>query len=779
MRFLVLAAVWIASTFVFQANAQTNDIETVIDEQTERVTRLAIDLTESDVDLIDLREQLATDRARTGSLEDRLYDREAALRADLDRLGDPIDGEAPSVTERRDALNDDLTRMEKASAQLQVNQQEITRLLTEIAQARRSAFYNQLLNRRPAVFMKGELSKAFSAFQTGANEAKRRSTAWFSAQSEAGTLARTLGLIAAAFIFALLMNLPVRSWANRRISQTVEAMEPIPSRRILVAALRTLVRAAPAIVGGLVFYQALILLGVIDQDSGPFARAIWSGFIWIMLVDGAASAVLATRSPKWRVISVGSKTALRMRFVLVSAAIVVAADRILREGALLFGGATGISSLEQTIVAVLLALLLMLACSPRVWRPEEAAEGEPETTPSRKGGWIRTLLSLLGGASIIAALIGYAPLAHFAMTRIWLGAGVVGAAFAVRALLHEGIRLLDRRFASKHEGEGERLVSFWIGAFLDIVVFALALPPLFLLFGSDWTDVRATAIDALVGFQIGSVRISILELLFAVGVFAAVLAATRFIQRSVEKNVFPRTRMDIGVQNSLKTLIGYIGLVVAFMTGVGMLGFDLSNLAIIAGALSVGIGFGLQSIVNNFVSGLILLFERPIKVGDWVVTASGEGIVKRISVRSTEVETFDRASIIIPNSELISGTVTNWTHKNKLARITVAVGVSYNEDPDRIIDILRTVAKEADLILAHPEPMVLFVGFGDSSLDFEIRAFLSDVHRTLLARTQVRVAIFKAFKEAGVEIPFPQRDLHVRSSAISFGPPVASNGEPD
>ncbi|MEO0754976.1 MAG: mechanosensitive ion channel domain-containing protein, partial [Pseudomonadota bacterium] len=301
---------------------------------------------------------------------------------------------------------------------------------------------------------------------------------------------------------------------------------------------------------------------------------------------------------------------------------------------------------------------------------------------------------------------------------------------------------------------------------VDGSVVLLALPPALLLFGSDWSDVIAMVSDALLGFQIGSVRISILQIFLAVGLFGLLIAATRFIQRTAQKRLFPRTRMDLGVQNSLTTLIGYVGLLIAFMTAVGILGFDLSNLAIIAGALSVGIGFGLQSIVNNFVSGLILLFERPIKVGDWIVTGSGEGIVKRISVRSTEIETFDRSSIIIPNSELISGSVTNWTHKNKLGRVTVTVGVSYNEDPDKIMDILRGIPNQIDIVLNYPEPLILFTGFGDSSLDFEIRAFLADVGDSLKARTRIRVAIFKAFREAGVEIPFPQRDLHIRTGGV-------------
>ena len=164
------------------------------------------------------------------------------------------------------------------------------------------------------------------------------------------------------------------------------------------------------------------------------------------------------------------------------------------------------------------------------------------------------------------------------------------------------------------------------------------------------------------------------------------------------------------------------------------------------------------------------MFERPIKVGDWIVTSSGEGTVKRISVRSTEIETFDRSSIIVPNSELISSTVTNWTHKNRIGRITVPVGVSYGSDPEKVKAILLKCAHDHPLIVSYPEPFVTWMDFGASSLDFEIRAFLADISQGLTVRTELRFAIFKAFHEAGVEIPFPQQDIYVKSLPESFTP---------
>jgi small-conductance mechanosensitive channel len=193
------------------------------------------------------------------------------------------------------------------------------------------------------------------------------------------------------------------------------------------------------------------------------------------------------------------------------------------------------------------------------------------------------------------------------------------------------------------------------------------------------------------------------------------------------------------------------------------MGLDLTNLALIFGALSVGIGFGLQNVVNNFVSGMILLIERPVKVGDWVVVGANEGFVKRIRLRATEIETFQRASILIPNSEIISLAVQNWTYKDRYGRVDVPVHVAYGSDVEQVMDVLNRCLRENREIVDWPAPFALFMRLGESAMEFEARGYIANIENMYPARSDLLVAIEKALREAGIEIPVPQRDLHVKN----------------
>jgi small-conductance mechanosensitive channel len=268
------------------------------------------------------------------------------------------------------------------------------------------------------------------------------------------------------------------------------------------------------------------------------------------------------------------------------------------------------------------------------------------------------------------------------------------------------------------------------------------------------------------GFDVGDFRIVPSRILWALLIFGTIVILSSWVRSQLEHNWLKMTSMGQGARDAVVTITGYVMFLIALLAGMSAAGFDFGNIAIIAGALSVGIGFGLQNIVNNFVSGLILLFERPIRKGDWIAVGSTEGYVKDIQIRSTRIETFDRADVIVPNSELISQQVTNWVLSNQYGRAVIPVGVAYGTDTEKVREILLAIAEGNENVVKTgvvPEPVVLFREFGDSSLNFELRVFLNNIDKRLRVISEINFAIDKAFREAGIEIPFPQRDLHVKS----------------
>ena len=308
---------------------------------------------------------------------------------------------------------------------------------------------------------------------------------------------------------------------------------------------------------------------------------------------------------------------------------------------------------------------------------------------------------------------------------------------------------------------------------INLTVLAAGVPLVLLQWGFQWSDISAISYRALSEIHIGSISISLIGILGGILVFIVGLFLTRWFQSWLDGSVMARGRVDAGVRNSIRTAVGYAGIAIAALIGISSAGIDLSNLALIAGALSLGIGFGLQNVVSNFVSGLILLAERPFKTGDWIVAGNVTGTVRKISVRATEIETFQRQTVILPNSELINAAVGNWTHKNKLGRIEIQIGVAYGSDVRRVHEILLEIARSHPLVLKNPEPFVLFANFGASSLDFEVRVYLADVLTGVLVQNDIRFAIVEAFGREGIEIPFPQHDIHLRTDATRPKPAPA------
>jgi small-conductance mechanosensitive channel len=364
------------------------------------------------------------------------------------------------------------------------------------------------------------------------------------------------------------------------------------------------------------------------------------------------------------------------------------------------------------------------------------------------------LTNVIGMVSVSRLLVrgtlsaAYSAVAAYALAKI--AAGALTAALRSSALRHlrvvrdHGVLVRSRIIAFLNWSA----VAIWVVAALR-----------FFRIEDDVFGALATVVKA--KLELGTVSISLGDVLAFFATVWIAFTLSRFLRFVLAEDVLPRVSLPRGVPAAISTGVHYVILLVGFTLAIGAAGIDLSRFSLLAGAFGVGIGFGLQNVVNNFVSGLILLFERPVQTGDTIEIGPLTGEVQRIGIRSSTVRTGEGADVIVPNASLISERVVNWTFSDRQKRVDVNIGLGHGTDPTKAIELLVAVARAHPEVLAIPEPVAFFTGFGESSLGFSLRAWTRFEISARVA-SELGVAVNSALRDAGVEIPFPQRDMNVK-----------------
>ncbi len=689
--------------------------------------------------------------------------------------GNDEPNEAWEIVQKRHELNDAIAAGRAQIAQADLARARAAGLHDELSQIYRRSLIEQLGQRLRSPLTPSRLAPVISEAASVIETIVGAPTAWLAGLSDDRWRDFWLN-----WRMLLLAGATIAGWLVRRallskLGRDTAISAPSYARRLVAAIAESVADGmVPAAVVACVYFRVQADADMADALAGRVVTAVCAALIFFILSTAFSRAVLAPDLPQWRLTSLAPAAARMLNRRIMALAAVYTLD-------LLFSRATREMVLSSDLLALyamgmgaIEAMGIVAIMQGLIWRSPanlQAAATDaitPAAGAGRRRAWtvLRWSISALAIAGVLAASAGYVRLGHYLIGNLLISGAIFALIYLCRGLLREVICMsLRSTFVTHRCGLGERsggLIRFWLQALAGPLLVGVGVYVVMPSWGVPSEDIRRWIGDFLSGFTIGGVRLSLIDAAIAVLVFVLALLMTRAVRRALTERVLPLTELDFGVRNSISVGVGYIGSTIAVLLAIAVLGIDLSSLAIVAGALSVGIGFGLQNIVNNFISGLILLVERPIKVGDWVVVGAQQGYVKRINVRATEIETFERASVILPNSELLQSAVVNWTHKDKTGRLEVRVGVAYGSDTQKVRDILLDCAREHVEISSWPTPYVVFRDFGASALDFEVRAFIKDIEKRLMVASDLRFAIDQAFRENGIEIPFAQHDIRFR-----------------
>ncbi|MDX2204709.1 MAG: DUF3772 domain-containing protein [Hyphomicrobiaceae bacterium] len=751
-------------------------LTSAIEEAEKEIQNLA----EIEQDLRRLRSDAEAILSDSSSTADDLRPRLADVKALIEKLGPPPakdqPPEAPAIAAERARLNALAAQLDGAIKSTELTWARARQLIERITVMRHSLFTKNLMQRMHSPVLPQVWRDLSAQIPHLARRVSYQVEDWqrwaLAKRTELG-----LVLLGAVLAFAILRWLTGRFIARhrRRRSDTPSFFE-----RGMSIAWATPLAALPAIAALVILYVGLDTLDLLYPPWSLVAEGVFFSGLEIVLMTSLIRAVMAPGEARWRIVPLDDRAARALTRILYSMTIVYSLDGALAQVGRAFLAPLTLTVVQSFAASLIFAMLLIWAAvtpftpMPQwVAPPEDGASAAADAAPVSRHQplWLKLALWVLALGVLAAAALGYVALARFMSQQIVLTGMVIAVVWllylAIRALTREPrsrklpvTEVLEHRFGLDEPRRNQlaRLTE----AALTLALVICAVPVLMLQWGFSGADIRDWFKALLFGMEIGSFKISLARILIGIVLFIALLFTTRLFQHWLKEKALKETRLDQSIIESIDTVVGYACVTISALIAVSYAGFDVTSLAIVAGALSVGIGFGLQSIVNNFVSGLILLIERPVKVGDRIVVGTEQGYVRRISVRATEVETFDKASLIIPNSELITGRVLNWTHRNKMGAANVKVGVAYTSDPDRVIEILQRVAAAHPGVLTTPAPWIGLDNFGDSALSFTLRVSLPDIDQAGTVQSELRMAILKEFHAAGIEIPYNTVDVNLR-----------------
>lgn len=698
----------------------------------------------------------------------------------IEALGEaPADGnEVKIIAQKRKEFNQELANEKARLSEADILLAKLDELDLMIFNVRNQELWGNLLVRSEPLIYPVHLLHATKLFLGLVIDIAESPFQWYEklTPQQKDTVHAKLIPVFLVVVFISWVGWILRKLIIRHLGYRSDVEHPRFGRKILAAiAVWIAYGVIPTLIIG--SFLAWIISGKI-LTSGFFGLALNSFLfysLYVIMGRAICRVILTPYNEKWRLINISTEKARRVtRALYISVALI---------GVLAyFSHIVKVHNYPIELMTYLVAASAVIKTFCIVWivhrffwdgeseTDAEAEDLEEENETESNDSFIFQInffMFLYALVILGMSVFGYPYLAGFITSRFIFSILTVIMFIGLRKIIYEALhRLLVLRFWVKTFRMRRRLIrklDFWLGIIIDPVLVLGGIFALLALWGMPTDILRNIIYKLFTGFTVGGIRISLISVILGIVVFFVAIAVVRTLRNRIENNILARMEIDDGTKHSLAAGFSFLGYVASALLAVAIMGGNLNNVALVAGALSVGIGLGLQNIVNNFVSGIILLFERPVKVGDWVVINGEEGKIKQINIRATEVETFNRASVIIPNATLLSTSVTNLTHGNNWMRFKVTVGVAYGSDTQRVKEILLEVAANNKKVLKKPEPYVLFQDFGPSSLNFELRGYSSDIWSGWTIPSDLRFEINRRFIEEGIEIPFNQLVVHTGS----------------
>ena len=701
----------------------------------------------------------------------------------LSAIGEaPKEGETEdfSITEMREKHTASMNAYKNKQIEANLLKTEISRLTALISETRSKIIIGDLVSEQNTLINKKNFFGGFSDAGSFFLKIAYSPIAWYKDLNieERQEFNHNIWYVLLILFFVLSLGLFLRFFIIKHFGYKRTIDQPRYGQKIVVAITTAIAYGVipSLLIGGCLLWQVANKT-LINSNFGIVLANILYYLLYITLIRAISRVILAPWNGKWRLFNISDEKAERIFRAATISIIMLGSIACIINISQYFEISQELKLLLEVTSDAFKAFVIVILTA-RIFEETKSKENSADTTENANDDQEETstsvriiiFTSLFALATFIISLVGYPGLStyifnHFILSVLLLGSFIIAKKF-ISDLLRRSIIFWISTFKLR-----KKLLSkadFTMSLFINPILLMLFLYSILRVWGVPSTFMLHGLKKLIFGFKVGGIEISLIAIATGLVVFIVSLTLVRIIRNKLANNLLTRINMDEGIKHSLISGTSFVGIIISVILAIVAMGVDLSNLAVIAGALSVGIGFGLQDVIKNLVSGIIILFERPFKVGDWVIIGGEEGKIKQINIRSTELETWTRQSVIIPNATLISSSLINLTHENNWHRQSIKVGVSYDSDADVVTRLLLECAKSCKKVAKIPAPYVVFKDFGSSSLDFELRYYISDIWSGWSASSDIRYEILRVFRRENINIAYPQLVIHKSSEDTSI-----------